>query len=145
MPLKSPSINCYWNHVQKNMSTVKLICLVHISSQLGILILTRPALVQRGFSPDGKWVSMLSNHLSGKCDVINRGFSGYNTRMVKHFIEKAPGMPSFRIVIIEKLHRFVIPILGATGEIVNSFYFRWRLQQLLAGMFIVLPLKNHIV
>ena len=102
-------------------------------------------LVQRGFSPDGQWVSMLSNHLSGKCDVINRGFSGYNTRMVKHFIEKAPGMPSFRIVIIEKLHRFVIPILGATDEIVNSFYFRWRLQQLLAGMFIALPLKNHIV
>lgn len=54
------------------------------------VILLGDSLTQRGFSPDGQWVSMLSNHLSGKCDVINRGFSGYNTRMVKHFIEKAP-------------------------------------------------------
>jgi len=36
---------------------------------------------QLGFS-EGGWVSLLSNAFIRKCDVINRGFSGYNTRML---------------------------------------------------------------
>jgi len=50
------------------------------------ILLLGDSLSQRGFSPEGKWVSKLANHLSGKCDVINRGFSGYNTRMLAHFL-----------------------------------------------------------
>jgi len=50
------------------------------------ILLLGDSLTQRGFSPEGKWVSKLANHLAGKCDVINRGFSGYNTRMVGHFL-----------------------------------------------------------
>lgn len=38
---------------------------------------------QFGFSNEGRWVSMLSDMLQRKCDVINRGFSGYNTRHIR--------------------------------------------------------------
>jgi len=53
------------------------------------ILLVGDSLTQRGFSPDGKWVSKLANHLAGKCDVISRGFSGYNTRMVAHFLQQS--------------------------------------------------------
>jgi len=53
------------------------------------ILLVGDSLTQRGFSPEGKWVSMLADSLAGKCDVINRGFSGYNTRMLAHFLPKS--------------------------------------------------------
>lgn len=31
---------------------------------------------------EGKWISMLSEHLVRKCDVINRGFAGYTTNYI---------------------------------------------------------------
>ena len=43
---------------------------------------------QYGYSKEGKWVSMLSDLLQRQCDVINRGFSGYNsTHMRKMIVE----------------------------------------------------------
>lgn len=38
---------------------------------------------QYGYSDEGKWVSMLSDALQRRCDVINRGFSGYNTNHLR--------------------------------------------------------------
>jgi isoamyl acetate esterase len=43
------------------------------------LILLGDSNTQYGFDDDVKWLSLLSNYLHRKCDVINRGFSGYNT------------------------------------------------------------------
>ena len=37
---------------------------------------------QFGFG-ESNWLSLLSNQLQRRCDVINRGFSGYNTRFMK--------------------------------------------------------------
>ena len=44
------------------------------------LILLGDSITQYGYSPEGKWVSMLSDRLQRKCDVINRGFAGYVSR-----------------------------------------------------------------
>ena len=72
---------------------------------------------------------------------------GSVTSSTEASVDTTPGWSSISLKRHQvcPLFHFAISILGATGEIVNSFYFRWRLQQLLAGMFIVLPLKNHIV
>ncbi|XP_006515241.1 isoamyl acetate-hydrolyzing esterase 1 homolog isoform X4 [Mus musculus] len=44
----------------------------------------------------GGWGSLLADRLVRKCDVLNRGFSGYNTRWAKiilpRLIRKGPGM-----------------------------------------------------
>lgn len=51
-------------------------------------ILFGDSLTQYGYSSDGCWVSLLSDFLQRKCDVINRGFSGYNTRWCKIILPK---------------------------------------------------------
>jgi lysophospholipase L1-like esterase len=39
-------------------------------------------LLQHGFDPKNSgWVASLSNYWTRKVDVINRGFSGYNSKM----------------------------------------------------------------
>ena len=50
------------------------------------VILIGDSLTQFGFSTDGCWTSMLADALQRKCDVINRGFSGYNSRNVKNIL-----------------------------------------------------------
>jgi lysophospholipase L1-like esterase len=42
---------------------------------------------QFGFG-ESNWLSLLSNLLQRRCDVINRGFSGYNTRFMKNITPK---------------------------------------------------------
>jgi len=44
------------------------------------------SLTQQGYSDSGKWVALVANLLQRKCDVINRGFSGYTTRSLKPFL-----------------------------------------------------------
>ncbi|KAK3106321.1 hypothetical protein FSP39_017670, partial [Pinctada imbricata] len=43
---------------------------------------------QFSFSVDGCWGSLLANFLQRKCDVVNRGFSGYNTRWCNIMIDE---------------------------------------------------------
>ena len=40
------------------------------------------SLTEYGFGNNG-WTSLLANYLSRKCDVINRGFNGYNTNHMR--------------------------------------------------------------
>jgi len=47
------------------------------------LLLIGDSNIQYGFSAEGRWVSLLADLLQRKCDVINRGFSGYNTNYLK--------------------------------------------------------------
>ena len=50
------------------------------------ILLIGDSLTQRGYSESGKWVALLADFFQRRCDVINRGFSGYTTRSLKGFI-----------------------------------------------------------
>ncbi|XP_071941212.1 isoamyl acetate-hydrolyzing esterase 1 homolog [Antedon mediterranea] len=51
------------------------------------IILFGDSITQYAFS-DGGWGASLANKLQRKCDVLNRGFSGYNTTWAKYLIPK---------------------------------------------------------
>uniref|UniRef100_G3MRC6 SGNH hydrolase-type esterase domain-containing protein n=1 Tax=Amblyomma maculatum TaxID=34609 RepID=G3MRC6_AMBMU len=46
------------------------------------------SLTQYSFSPDGYWGSIVADAFSRKCDVVVRGYGGYNTRMCKHVLRR---------------------------------------------------------
>ncbi|XP_076459429.1 isoamyl acetate-hydrolyzing esterase 1 homolog [Babylonia areolata] len=50
------------------------------------VILLGDSLTQFSFSSDGCWGALVADHLQRKCDVINRGFSGYNARWCGHML-----------------------------------------------------------
>ena len=50
------------------------------------LLLIGDSHIEYGFCNEGGWVSMLADLLKRRCDVINRGFSGYNTRHMKQIL-----------------------------------------------------------
>lgn len=52
------------------------------------LLLIGDSNTQYGYAKNGAWVSLLSEMLQRKCDVINRGFSGYNTQHIRAFLPK---------------------------------------------------------
>lgn len=52
------------------------------------VVLFGDSLTQYGFSKDGCWTALVADFLQRKCDVINRGFSGYNTRWCKIILPK---------------------------------------------------------
>ncbi|XP_076093035.1 isoamyl acetate-hydrolyzing esterase 1 homolog isoform X1 [Mytilus galloprovincialis] len=58
----------------------------HLKKVWPKLILIGSSSTQYSFSADGCWGSLLANFLQRKCDVINRGFSGYNTRWCNKMI-----------------------------------------------------------
>ncbi|XP_067930440.1 isoamyl acetate-hydrolyzing esterase 1 homolog [Watersipora subatra] len=47
------------------------------------LFLLGDSQTQLGFSDSGCWLSIVANHFQRRCDVLSRGFSGYNTRWLK--------------------------------------------------------------
>ena len=44
------------------------------------VILFGDSLTQKSMNPESNWGSLIADFLARKCDVIVRGFSGYNTR-----------------------------------------------------------------
>ena len=45
------------------------------------LLVLGDSLTQRAFAPNGNnWMALLADSLQRKCDVLNRGFSGYTSR-----------------------------------------------------------------
>ena len=50
------------------------------------LILVGDSITQYGYSSQGKWVSMLSDYLQPKCDVLNRGFAGYTSKELRKLV-----------------------------------------------------------
>ncbi|CAG5117182.1 unnamed protein product [Candidula unifasciata] len=50
------------------------------------VLLFGDSITQFSFSVDGCWGSLLSDYLQRRCDVLNRGFSGYNTRWCKYVL-----------------------------------------------------------
>ena len=51
------------------------------------ILLIGDSLTQLGYSESGKWVALVADLFQRKCDIINRGFSGYTTRSIKPFIQ----------------------------------------------------------
>jgi hypothetical protein len=51
------------------------------------LILFGDSLTQYSFS-EGGWGAMLAHKLQRRCDVINRGFSGYNSKWCRMILDK---------------------------------------------------------
>ncbi|XP_067687623.1 isoamyl acetate-hydrolyzing esterase 1 homolog [Haliotis asinina] len=49
------------------------------------------SITQLSFSQDGQWGALLADYLQRKCDVINRGFSGYNARWCKFVLPQILG------------------------------------------------------
>ena len=47
------------------------------------VVLYGDSLTQFCFTEDGQWGSLLARKLERKCDILNRGFSGYNSRWNK--------------------------------------------------------------
>ena len=50
------------------------------------ILLLGDSLTQQGYSTSGKWVALLADLFQRKCDIINRGFSGYTTRSIKSYV-----------------------------------------------------------
>ncbi|XP_050406651.1 isoamyl acetate-hydrolyzing esterase 1 homolog isoform X1 [Patella vulgata] len=51
-------------------------------------VLFGDSITQFSFSEEGCWGALLTDHLQRKCDVLNRGFSGYNSRWCKIMLPK---------------------------------------------------------
>ncbi|KAM7314067.1 isoamyl acetate-hydrolyzing esterase 1 homolog [Ixodes scapularis] len=49
------------------------------------------SLTQQCFSTEGGWGSAVAAAFERKCDVVARGFSGYNSRMCKHVLPRVLG------------------------------------------------------
>ncbi|ELU15063.1 hypothetical protein CAPTEDRAFT_221031 [Capitella teleta] len=69
---------------------------------------------QFGFSDVGGWVSMLANRLQRRCDVINRGLSGYNSRWNRIALPKILSPQDWSDVVT-----FII-FLGANDSVVEQ-------------------------
>lgn len=82
------------------------------------IVIFGDSLTQRGSQQNG-WVNLLSNSMIRKCDVINRGLSGYNTRwalqILPEVLKDSVFSNQFRDVL------FFVIFLGANdAEVVGS-------------------------
>jgi len=80
------------------------------------VILYGDSITQKAFSYDGCWGQELANALIRKCDVINRGFGGYNTRWQKILLPRI--IPAREA---EHIH-LVIIFLGANDSTAPGHY-----------------------
>ena len=56
-----------------------------------IVLVVGDSLVQRGFEDDG-WVASIARAYARVADVVNRGYSGYNTRWVRDLMTRDPDL-----------------------------------------------------
>jgi lysophospholipase L1-like esterase len=52
------------------------------------LIVIGDSNTQFGYSENGVWLRLLADKLQRRCDIVNRGFAGYNTRYLKQLTPK---------------------------------------------------------
>jgi len=55
------------------------------------ILLFGDSITQQGFGMEGKvgWASLLASDYSRRCDIVNRGYFGYNT---KHAVDLLPSL-----------------------------------------------------
>mmetsp|Transcript_7955 Transcript_7955/g.18429 ORF Transcript_7955/g.18429 Transcript_7955/m.18429 type:complete len:276 (-) Transcript_7955:109-936(-) len=56
------------------------------------LVLFGDSITQQSFSPDGGWGATLADVYQRRCDVLNRGYSGYNTRWALAMLRSGAGV-----------------------------------------------------
>ena len=76
------------------------------------ILLIGDSLTQRGYDSKRGWVSKLSSTYSRRADVINRGYSGYNTRWVLDLMKR-------KSILFAKKPTLVVVFLGANDAAVN--------------------------
>ena len=76
------------------------------------ILLIGDSLTQRGYDSKRGWVSKLSSTYSRRADVINRGYSGYNTRWVLDLMKRKSNL-------FAKKPTLVVVFLGANDAAVN--------------------------
>ncbi|KAL3837171.1 hypothetical protein ACJMK2_022547 [Sinanodonta woodiana] len=77
-------------------------------------ILFGDSLTQFSFSADGCWGAKVADYLQRKCDVLNRGFSGYNSRWNKIILPKLVTQADAESIA------FVTIFLGANDSVDKS-------------------------
>ncbi len=50
-----------------------------------LFVLFGDSITQRGFAPGG-WAARLADKYSRRADVVNRGYSGYNSALATHLL-----------------------------------------------------------
>ncbi|GFO20474.1 isoamyl acetate-hydrolyzing esterase 1-like protein [Plakobranchus ocellatus] len=60
-----------------------IVCSHYDQHKNQVLINHLASIEMQNFSPEGCWGSLLADHLIRRCDIVNRGFSGYNTSFCK--------------------------------------------------------------
>lgn len=76
------------------------------------ILLVGDSLTQRGYDSKKGWVSKLASSYVRRADVINRGYSGYNTRWVLDLMKRKPKL-------FVKKPTLVVVFLGANDAAVN--------------------------
>lgn len=81
------------------------------------LLLIGDSNIQYGFSNEGRWASLIADQLQRKCDVINRGFSGYNTNHLKLMLpeildEFQPSQTCGIIMLLGKKRNYILKLLN---------------------------------
>ena len=76
------------------------------------ILLVGDSLTQRGFDSKKGWVSKLASTYARRADVINRGYSGYNTKWVFDLMTRKPNL-------FVKKPTLVVVFLGANDAAVN--------------------------
>ncbi len=69
------------------------------------------SITQHGFNPSDGWISNLAYWWSRRVDVLNRGFSGYNTRWGLNIVQE---------VVIDESPDFVFIFFGANDAVDQS-------------------------
>ncbi|BFZ06312.1 hypothetical protein BsWGS_09351 [Bradybaena similaris] len=77
------------------------------------VLLFGDSITQFSFSTEGCWGSLLSDLLQRRCDVLNRGFSGYNTRWCKVLLPA---------VLDEKLAKETVALVIFLGANDSNWY-----------------------
>lgn len=108
-----------------------------IYSNRPIAVTFGDSITQQGFIVEKSgWVSMLADYWTRKVDVINRGYSGYNTRL---------GLRMVRDVVIPLNPAFVTVFFGANDACIEGTLHHVPLQEYISNMdAIVTILKQEL-
>lgn len=75
------------------------------------------SLTQRGFDVEHRgWAAAFSHDCTRKADVINRGFSGYNTRWALHLTDKITPLLDTRSGSVDPQHKDCLVIFFGAND-----------------------------
>ena len=81
------------------------------------ILLIGDSLTQRGFDGSAGWTSLLANEYIRRCDIVNRGMSGYNSEWVRHIL---PHILNDMALFKEDKMLFICVFLGANDAVLDG-------------------------